>query len=166
VVASKKTVELKRARKAPIGVDLMDPKRGRVEEVGRAGDDSEGPIRVDLIVFDILGKRTFLHLFRDAYVRGAAGALAVFDLTDPRTLRNLRLWIDAVHETVGNIPVVVAGNKADLRDRIAVSNADVLAELGPVAIHYFTTSAKTGEGVEDAFLRLAEFASEGADPTA
>src|SRR5512137_2473476 len=34
------------------------------------------PVHVDLSVLDIMGKRTFLDLFQEAYFRGAAGIFA------------------------------------------------------------------------------------------
>jgi len=115
----------------------------------------DGPVQVDLVVMDIMGRRTFMQLFREAYFAGAAGVLAVFDLTDRRTLRALPAWIGGVRQTVGDIPVVVIGNKADLDERITVSSSNVVDVLGPIALDSMQTSAKTGNNVETAFLRLA-----------
>jgi len=41
------------------------------------------------MVYDITGKRSFLELFRDAYLKGVAGVLAVFDMTRRSTLGDL-----------------------------------------------------------------------------
>lgn len=118
-------------------------------------DTTEGRVRVDMLVYDITGKRTFLELFRDAYLKGVAGVLAVFDMTRRRTLVDLAPWIDGVLREAGSIPVLALGNKSDLQDRIEVQAEDIDSVLGPRKVGVVRTSAKTGVRVEDAFLRLA-----------
>lgn len=112
-------------------------------------------VRVEFVLLDIEGKRTFLQLFQDAYFSGAAGVVGVFDLGRPDTLRDLVPWIEAVRASLGAIPVVGLGNKADLEDGIAVRDDDVRRILDPLGLATVRTSAKTGESVEDAFLWLA-----------
>ncbi len=114
-----------------------------------------GPIQVDLVILDIMGDRSFMQLFRDAYFSGASGVLAVFDRTASATLQALSDWIRSVRRTVGEIPIVAIGNKADLEDRATVSGTDVAKALGPFHIDPIPASAKTGRNVETAFHRLA-----------
>ncbi|HYM39201.1 MAG TPA: Rab family GTPase [Thermoplasmata archaeon] len=114
-----------------------------------------GPVVADLIISDIMGKRAFLDLFGDAYFHGTQGVLAVFDVTRKETLSTLGEWIARMQDAVGAFRVVVLGNKIDLADRRVTTDADLMAALGgtgPVDLLY--TSAKTGEHVEEAFLRL------------
>ena len=113
-----------------------------------------GPVQVDLVILDITGKRTFLDLFREAYFKGAAGVLAVFDVTRGRSLVDLAPWIDGVRETVGPLPVIALGNKADLADRADVNPRDVESVLGWRLVRTMNSSAKTGENVEEAFIGL------------
>jgi len=47
------------------------------------------PVQVDMMILDIMGKRTFLQLFKEAYFHGAKGVLAVFDTTRQASLRDL-----------------------------------------------------------------------------
>jgi len=124
------------------------------KEVDVSGPDGR-PARVDMMILDIMGKQTFLQLFRDAYFSGAKGVLAVFDLTRRESLRDLVRWIDSIRETVGPIPVVALGNKLDLTSRIEVDDRAIKAVLGPLGIPFVRTSAKTGENVEEAFIGLA-----------
>ena len=112
-------------------------------------------LRVDMMILDIMGKQTFLQLFKDAYFSGAKGVLAVFDLTCKGSLENLVRWVDGLRDTVGPIPVVALGNKLDLTDRIEVDDRAIEAVLGPLGIPVVKTSAKTGENVEEAFIGLA-----------
>src|SRR5205823_271474 len=75
------------------------------------------PVQVDMMILDIMGKRTFLQLFKEAYFHGAKGVLAVFDTTRAASLRDLSTWIDGVRDSVGPIPVYALGNKTDLTTR-------------------------------------------------
>ncbi len=118
--------------------------------------DAGAPVRVDMVILDIMGKRTFMQLFKDAYFSGARGILAVFDLTRKASLKELVAWINGVRETVGPIPVVVLANKVDVAERIEVQEEDVRAVLDPLGLRSMKTSAKTGQNVEEAFLGLAK----------
>jgi small GTP-binding protein len=113
------------------------------------------PTQVDLVILDIIGKRTFMQLFKDAYFSGARGILAVFDRTRRSTLNELPAWITGVRETVGQIPVVALSNKDDLKDRSEARDDEVSKILEPLDVTLMRTSAKTGENVERAFLELA-----------
>lgn len=114
-----------------------------------------GAVHVDLMILDIVGKRTFMQLFRDAYLKGAAGILAVFDLTRRASLVELAPWIDAVRQELGGIPILALGNKADLTAQVRVSEEDIEAVLAPRDVRVIRTSARTGDNVGEAFLWLA-----------
>src|SRR5207245_5148862 len=75
------------------------------------------PVQVDMMILDIMGKRTFLQLFKEAYFHGAKGVLAVFDVTRAPSLRGLTTWLDGIRDSVGPVPVYAPGNKTDLAHR-------------------------------------------------
>jgi len=114
------------------------------------------PVHVDMMILDIMGKRTFLQLFKDAYFNGAKGILAIFDTTRKASVRDLAAWIDGVRDSVGPIPVYALGNKVDLKERRETNDEDVRASLGSYECPVMYTSAKTGENVEHAFQGLAK----------
>ena len=118
-------------------------------------ESAVGPVHVDLVILDIVGKRTFMQLFRDAYLRGAAGILAVFDLTRRASLVELVPWIDVARQELGGIPILALGNKADLTTQVQVTEEDVETVLAHRGVRVIRTSARTGENVGEAFLRLA-----------
>ncbi len=107
-------------------------------------------VRADL--FDFMGEHALRDNFRDAIFYGAHGVLAVCDLGRRDTLPAIVDWIQAVSSVAGDIPSVVAFNKADLRKDVAIGATDMreLMEKIPGATT-FMTSARTGQGVEDAF---------------
>jgi small GTP-binding protein len=112
------------------------------------GDDRS----VKLVVWDLAGKAELDSLNR-GYIRGAHGVLLVADGTREASLRAaLYLWMQSQKQLPG-VPVVMLVNKLDLIDRWEVSAADVarLRESLPT----FRTSARDGDGVEDAFAMLA-----------
>ncbi len=111
--------------------------------------------RVELMIWDVMGQPKFRELLEDVYFQGAAGILAVADLTRRETLDALAEWIDRVDRMTSQAPVVVAVNKADLREQ-AQFGEDEIARLAR-AFHgeSLATSAKTGANVEEAFRTLA-----------
>ena len=113
-------------------------------------------IPVNLIIYDVAGQRRFQTL-REVFFRGAAGAVFVFDLTRPQTLDELRDWHQQVMDRVGEIPIVLIGNKSDLENEIAINYEELEESFIPSLIgfkKYFETSALMGEKVYDAFKTL------------
>ncbi len=117
--------------------------------------DVSGPVEADMVILDIMGKRTFMQLFKDAYFNGARGIIAVFDLTRTATLRNLVPWINGVYDSVGAIPVAFLANKIDREEDVEVTDAEIEQVLGTFRRPVLRTSAKTGANVEQAFHSLA-----------
>ena len=119
-----------------------------------AVETPKGPVRVVLTIWDIMGEPTFRDLLKDAYFAEVQGALAVADLTRPQTVEALPDWIDAAESVSGEIPVVILGNKSDLPEAPGAREAlEALARSK--AVEHHVTSAKTGDGVNQAFATLA-----------
>src|SRR6267378_4628509 len=119
-------------------------------------DRPSGSVHADLMVSDIMGNRTFLNLFKEAYFEAIQGVLAVFDVTQRDTLLALEAWISALLDRVGLVPVLTLGNKIDIPGRRETSDAEVAEVLRRYNCPVQYTSAKTGENVEDSFRGLAE----------
>lgn len=112
-----------------------------------------GDADLDLMIWDILGQKS-QEVLHAAYYRGAAGALAVCDYTRPETLENLRSWLGSFRSVVGNMPVIILGNKSDLERKFTLAELETFgASIGcPV----METSAKTGLNVEHAFNEIGK----------
>jgi small GTP-binding protein len=108
---------------------------------------------VNLLLWDLEG-RDGVQDVQTSYLRGAAGIIYVADGTRHETVTQVYELRDLVQRTVDDVPEVLALNKADLADQWTVT-ADDRAGLARVPWHVFDTSAKTGDGVEAAFLWLA-----------
>ena len=121
----------------------------------------EKGIKATLMIWDIMGRRDFMDIFKDAYSKQTAGIVAVFDLTRPPTLDSLYEWIGRTGSSGEGVPIMVLANKADLAERIEVRDEDIERLCASMGCSWLKTSAKTGENVENAFSLLANEISEG-----
>lgn len=120
------------------------------------GTEGRPTYRMDMTLWDVMGDKGFRQLLQEAYFHGARGILAVADLTRYSTLKELDDWVKSVFAVVGEIPVVYAINKSDLKDEVAILYGDREIEQAANAFNapYLFTSARTGERVEEVFHRL------------
>jgi small GTP-binding protein len=109
---------------------------------------------VTLILWDIAGEDD-ASTVRTSYLRGAAGYFLVVDGTRGSTLEVARGIQERAAAEVGDVPFIVLLNKHDLRAEWEVSDRDV-EDLAGAGWQVQRTSARTGEGVAEAFQALAE----------
>lgn len=122
-----------------------------------------GPIedtmfKLHMLVWDIMGRRDFMSLYKEAYFSRSRGILAVFDMTRPETLEALNDWMEGINSSVGTVPMIVLANKKDMAENVRVEEDEILALCELHASPYLLTSARTGENVEVAFQKIAEMA--------
>ncbi len=106
------------------------------------------------IIWDISGEAKF-DTYRLSYLQGAAGALLVCDLTRPETLQTISDACEELQKIPSGLPLLLLGNKFDLLPPTHVGPQNLADFAARVSLPFRLTSAKTGEGVEDAFLDLA-----------
>jgi hypothetical protein len=117
------------------------------------------------------------HALGPIYYREANGALLVYDVTSPESLRKVRDWVRELNKMLGqqNVCLAIIGNKSDLlsgggggheqrrESRTAggsspeaqlVQEAIQLSEELPNARHHLT-SAKLNQGVGELFVSLS-----------
>lgn len=114
-------------------------------------DETYGNLLVNLVIWDIMGNKSFRDLFKEAFFQGAQGLIAVCDVTRRATLGELENWIKAVSKVAGDIPVQILANKVDLVDDTEVAEEDIKEFSDRMDSTYVMTSAKTGKNVEDSF---------------
>jgi small GTP-binding protein len=108
---------------------------------------------VHLILWDLAGEDDLSSL-RMSYLRGSAGYVLVADGTRPATLETALALRQRVEADFGPLPFALLLNKNDLREQWAIPDGDVEA-LRQSGCWVRSSSARTGEGVEDAFTDLA-----------
>lgn len=95
-----------------------------------------------------------------SYLKDAHCAFVVYDVTSHNSFNEVEMWLNLFNENkVGDGFVFLVGNKIDLEYR------EVKAEEGQekaarLHIPYFEISAKTGENVEELFLKLIDHTTE------
>ncbi|HMF34456.1 MAG TPA: GTP-binding protein [Candidatus Lokiarchaeia archaeon] len=107
---------------------------------------------VRLLIWDIGGQAAFSTM-RRVYFKGSNGAIGVYDVTSQESLLKIPGWVSSIKKAVGNIPMILIGNKIDLERKVTYEEGKELADR--LGCEYIETSAKTGEGVEEGFLAIA-----------
>lgn len=105
-----------------------------------------------LVVWDIAG-RSALDALNQSYLRGASGLLLIADGTREATLRAALDLLMQSRAVLPDAHAVLLVNKLDMVDRWEVAPG-TLAELRR-SLPVFETSARFGDGVEQAFADLA-----------
>jgi small GTP-binding protein len=112
-------------------------------------------VEVHMMLWDLAGSQRFSGL-RSSYLRGAAGAVLVCDLTRPQTLDGLSGYVDDLRTISPGSQLIVAANKRDLTAQQRLNEGQIEQAVDQFDASFCLTSAKTGEGVPDLFCRLAE----------
>ena len=112
-----------------------------------------GAREANLIVWDLYGEDESQSV-RMSYLRGTAAYLLVADGTRAATLERAQRIQNTVEQHLGPVPFVLVLNKADLSSEWDIDES-ALAALAARGWRAIKGSAKTGEGVDEAFLTLA-----------
>jgi small GTP-binding protein len=118
------------------------------KEVRARGED------VTLMLWDLAGEDAVTEV-RLSHVRGAHAYILVADGTRGPSLETALDLQKRVSSAVGPVPFVLAVNKSDLREQWEIPQ-ESLDKLSAGGWSVFLTSAKSGDGVEDLFLKVAE----------
>lgn len=108
---------------------------------------------VQMMLWDVAGEHEFNQIPM-AYLRGMSGYLLVVDGTRRATLGKANEIRDRIDSAIGEVPHVMVVNKTDLIDEWDLKHED-LQKCKTVNSPVLRSSAKTGEGVEEAFSALA-----------
>lgn len=111
--------------------------------------------RVELQIWDTAGQERFRSIAR-AYYRNAVGVILVFDISDRKSFDDLSGWLNDVHSLCDpNAVVQLIGNKCDLVSQRVVTLSEAEGFAHHHHMQYLETSAKIGENVREAFVRVA-----------
>ncbi|MHA2391953.1 MAG: Rab family GTPase [Promethearchaeota archaeon] len=107
-----------------------------------------------LFFWDIAGQREF-DFMRPTFYKGSKAAIIVFSHTDDNSFENIPEWHEDIKSHVGDVPIVLFGNKTDLIDESNLDNEKVQEIIkSRNFLGYYKTSAKTGSGVYEAFQAI------------
>ena len=133
------------------------------------------PTKIQCQIWDLAGQKHFSSV-REMYYKGVSGVIFVYDVTNKISSEKIINWLEEVKTKSGksSVPLIILANKIDLRNNsssaLTTTEGLLLAKKAcefyygssstEKTIPYFETSAKTGENVELAFLKLADMITE------
>ncbi|EDR22360.1 GTP-binding nuclear protein ran-1, putative [Entamoeba dispar SAW760] len=109
-----------------------------------------GPIRFE--VWDTAGQEKFGGL-KDGYYVQAHCAIIMFDVTSRDTYKNVATWYKDLVRVCEGIPIVLVGNKCDVKDR-KVKQRQITFHRKK-NLQYYDVSAKSNYNFERPFLWIA-----------
>lgn len=111
--------------------------------------------KITLHLWDTAGQDRFRSI-NSMYYRNAAGAVLVFDLTNPDSFKGVPRWLREFKDSVEDGVLVLVGNKLDMVESRKVSYDEAKEYARINGMKYIETSAKDGIGIAEAFNELGE----------
>jgi len=109
-------------------------------------------------IWDTAGQERYKSLTK-SFFRNAEGVMLVYDVTNLETYENLKFWLQSIQNNMssdmGEIPVVIIGNKIDCDER-EVNTEEAEKFWKEKGYPYFETSAKTGENIDTTIKYLVK----------
>lgn len=113
-------------------------------------DTNCGPIKFE--VWDTAGQEKFGGL-KDGYYVEAHCAIIMFDVTSRDTYKNVATWYKDLTRVCDRIPIVLVGNKCDVKDRKVKPRQ--ISFHRKKNLQYYDVSAKSNYNFERPFLWIA-----------
>jgi GTPase KRas protein len=107
-----------------------------------------------LDILDTAGQEEYSAM-RDQYMRTGEGFLCVFAVNNAKSFEDINQYREQIKRVkdADEVPMVLVGNKVDLPSRM-VETKQARTKAESYTIPYIETSAKTRQGVDDAFYTL------------
>ena len=110
-------------------------------------------VELIMMLWDLAGGAEFDQV-RTSYLRGAAGAVLVCDLTRAETLDHLQSYAENLRRVSPDACLVLTANKYDLVDQQQITPAQIETVAAGLQAPYYLSSARTGEDVDTMFRHL------------
>ena len=107
-------------------------------------------------IWDTAGQENFRSITR-AYYKNSVCAMVVYDITNRDSFEHIQNWIqDVKDQSPKTVLIVLVGNKIDLEENRAVSYDEGSEFATKNGLIFEETSAKTGQGIEEIFMKSAK----------
>ncbi|CAI5766912.1 ras-related protein Rab-24 [Podarcis lilfordi] len=114
---------------------------------------------ITLGIWDTAGSERYEAMSR-IYYRGAKAAIVCYDLTDSSSFQRAKFWVNELQNFEENCRIYLCGTKCDLLDedrrRRGIDFHDVQDYADEIKAELFETSSKTGQNVDELFMKVAE----------
>lgn len=116
--------------------------------------------RICIQIWDTAGQERF-HAVGATFYRGTDACILVYDCTQMDTFNRLNFWKEDLFTKTQmppdpKFPIIIFSNKSDLTDQIQVNPGDAKQWAEQNGYPIFHVSAKTGENVQDGFLKIIQ----------
>jgi len=120
-------------------------------------------ITISWVIWDLAGQPKFREVRKEFY-RGAKGAILVFDISRRETFENTLNWANEFLHNSGRYPVILVGNKVDLRDQVKdpVSTEEgqqlskTLSKIFNIKVPYIESSALLRINIDKIFEEIGK----------
>eukprot|EP00054_Salpingoeca_dolichothecata_P008373 m.47691 g.47691 ORF g.47691 m.47691 type:complete len:215 (+) comp17689_c0_seq2:186-830(+) len=111
---------------------------------------------IRLQLWDAAGSDRFSSLI-PSYIRDAAAAVIVYDISDRSSFEQVNKWVDQVRsQRQENVVLFLVGNKCDLQHKRQVTHYEGEKKARDIGARFFETSAKSGKDVHKLFQTVGE----------
>jgi small GTP-binding protein len=109
---------------------------------------------VKVMIYDTAGHERFRLIAKTQY-KGSNGIVLIYDVTDKKSFDNISYWMNHITDHAEtDREILLVGNKIDKLNERVVITEEGTALADKFGVPFIETSAKTGENIEDAFLKL------------
>ena len=121
-------------------------------------------VEVNLQLWDLAGQPSFSNI-RKTFYMGSVGAILVYDIGRIETIQNINKWLEDLNSVMPRkIPVVLVGNKKDLREKgmgmlstdLGKQKAAEITKITGLETPFVEASAIRSENADAPFERLVE----------
>jgi Ras-related protein Rab-23 len=115
---------------------------------------------IRLVFWDIAGQEDF-NFLQPLFYKESKAAIIIYSLEEntlgKKSFAHIDNWYEVVVKNCGNIPIVLFANKVDLVDESSINKSNIQILVNNYKfLNSFFTSAKTGQGVVNAFNAIIE----------
>ena len=115
--------------------------------------------KANLFIWDTCGQERFRTVTRQ-YYRDTQAILLVFDLTNEKSFKDLKSWLEEAINYINNNKCLffLFGNKSDEKEKIVINNDKIKHFLrkNPEIKKYFEISAFNGHNIDLAFDKISQ----------
>jgi len=121
---------------------------------------------IQLQIWDTAGQERF-RTITSSFYRGSHGVVVVYDITDQASYNNVKLWMQEIARYAPpSVVKMLVGNKTDMESARVVPTTVAREFADGLTVPYAETSAKSGAGVNEAFVQIATAALRAKTPYA